>query len=139
MPVYKDKNRGTWYISVRKKDINGELKQLVRRGFSTKREAQEEEAKIKLSELDWSSSLTFYDLYSDYIKYNENRIRHSSLFTIKNTIENHVLPYFKNRKVNTITTKDYLNWQYEMNKTNLSHNYKKKIHGVIVGLFNYGI
>ena len=39
MPVYKDKN-GTWYAMVRYEDWQGERKQKCKRGFVTKREAQ---------------------------------------------------------------------------------------------------
>jgi integrase len=38
MPVYKEKN-GTWFYTFKKKDVNGNWKNLRKRGFKTKREA----------------------------------------------------------------------------------------------------
>ena len=41
MPAYKDKNNGTWYCKFYYKDWSGVLKQKWKRGFDTKKEAQE--------------------------------------------------------------------------------------------------
>ena len=41
MAVYKDKKRGTWYASVLYKDWTGKQCRKMRRGFATKKEAQE--------------------------------------------------------------------------------------------------
>lgn len=40
MAVYKDKTTGKWYFSVRYKDIYGNNKRKLRRGFDKQREAQ---------------------------------------------------------------------------------------------------
>jgi len=40
MAVYRNENNGTWYSMVRYTDWKGERKQKCKRGFSTKREAQ---------------------------------------------------------------------------------------------------
>ena len=47
MPVYKDKN-GTWFAMIRYTEWDGKTKQKCKRGFSTKREAQEWERKFLL-------------------------------------------------------------------------------------------
>lgn len=41
MPVYKNEDNGTWYVLTRYLDWKGERKQKCKRGFETKREAQE--------------------------------------------------------------------------------------------------
>ena len=41
MAVYKDKNRGTWYASVLYVDWTGKRCRKLKRGFATKKEAQE--------------------------------------------------------------------------------------------------
>lgn len=41
MPVYKDENNGTWYLICRYTDWQGERKQKCKRGFPTKKKAQE--------------------------------------------------------------------------------------------------
>ena len=40
MAVYRNENNGTWYSMVRYTDWKGERKQKCKRGFGTKREAQ---------------------------------------------------------------------------------------------------
>ena len=41
MPVFKNENNGTWYVMARYVNWKGERKQKCKRGFSTKKEAQE--------------------------------------------------------------------------------------------------
>ena len=48
MAVYKDKNRGTWYASVLYVDWTGKRCRKLKRGFATKKEAQEWEIHFKL-------------------------------------------------------------------------------------------
>ena len=48
MPVFKDEKRGTWYVMARYQDWTGAHKQKCKRGFSTKREAQEWERTFQM-------------------------------------------------------------------------------------------
>ncbi len=41
MPVFKNESNNTWYVMARYMNWKGERKQKCKRGFSTKREAQE--------------------------------------------------------------------------------------------------
>ena len=41
MPIYKDEQKGTWYVSVRYKNWEGENARKLKRGFKTKKEAQD--------------------------------------------------------------------------------------------------
>ena len=41
MAAFKDKKNGTWYVQFRYTDWTGERQQKLKRGFATKREAQE--------------------------------------------------------------------------------------------------
>ena len=57
MPVFKNEDNGTWYVMARYVNWKGERKQKCKRGFATKREAQEWERMFKLqtsSDLDMS-------------------------------------------------------------------------------------
>ena len=47
MPVYKNEDNGTWYVLTRYVDWKGERKQKCKRGFETRREAQEWERVFK--------------------------------------------------------------------------------------------
>ena len=48
MPVFKNRDNGTWYVMTRYVDWKGERKQKCKRGFATKREAQEWERTFQL-------------------------------------------------------------------------------------------
>ena len=41
MPVFKNESNGTWYVMARYVNWKGERKQKCKRGFATKKEAQE--------------------------------------------------------------------------------------------------
>ena len=48
MPCYKDEKTGTWYCQFRYTDFTGAQKQKRKRGFKTRREAQEWEREFHL-------------------------------------------------------------------------------------------
>ena len=50
MSTHKDEKNGTWYVMVRYHDWKGEKKQKCKRGFATKRDAQEWERTFLLKE-----------------------------------------------------------------------------------------
>ena len=57
MPVFKNEDNGTWYVMSRYTNWKGEHKQKCKRGFATKREAQEWEHTFQLqnaAEMDMS-------------------------------------------------------------------------------------
>ena len=57
MPVFKNEANGTWYVMARYVNWKGERKQKCKRGFATKKEAQEWERMFQLqnaSDLDMS-------------------------------------------------------------------------------------
>ena len=64
MPVYKDKN-GTWYVMTRCDDWQGQRKQKCKRGFKTKREAQDWERRFLLQQ-GGDLDMLFKDFYKLY-------------------------------------------------------------------------
>lgn len=86
MPVYKDKERGTWYVSHQVKDpITGKSKTTKKRGFPTKREAVKAEKEMLFSSS--SSSVTVRELltlWEDYLDCSkETRMRHKEHFSYR--------------------------------------------------------
>ena len=62
MPVFKNEDNGTWYVMARYVNWKGERKQKCKRGFATKKEAQEWERMFQLqnsSDLDMSFSMAW--------------------------------------------------------------------------------
>lgn len=140
MPVYKDKERGTWYFQINYTDVNGNARSIKRRGFETKRAAKEAEYKRTL-ELNYKPDMDipFHDLYNNYFIYTEPRVKYSSYYSKKNLGDLHILPFFKNKKVRYITTKDIISWQQEMLVKNYSYEYLSKIYTNLSAILQYGI
>ena len=65
MPVYKDKERDTWFCKFNYKDWRGETKTKLKRGFRTKKEAQEWEREfLQVQQADMDMEFgKFVDVY----------------------------------------------------------------------------
>lgn len=103
MPVYKDKRNNTWLVSYYIKDWTGRKKQTTKRGFKTKREAVAFEQKQLLqdnNDLNMPFS-AFVELYRNDMK---NRLREHTWMNKNNIINAHIMPFFKDKKVNEIWT-----------------------------------
>ena len=80
MPVFKNEDNGTWYVMARYMNWKGERKQKCKRGFATKKEAQEWERMFQLqnsSDLDMSFE-AFTELYINDVK---NRLKENTWLT----------------------------------------------------------
>ncbi|MDD4199877.1 MAG: site-specific integrase, partial [Eubacteriales bacterium] len=144
MSVYKDENTGTWRVVFRYKDWNGENKQTQKRGFQTKREAIKWECEQKaIVNVDLNMKFgSFVDLYYEDMK---SRIRLSTLKNKEQLISKKILPYFKNRKINSITPRDIVKWQNVMmdyrNEDGKPYTptYLKTINNQISAIFNHAV
>ena len=65
MPVYKDKNNGSWYVMVRYEDWQGKNRQKCKRGFDTKKDAQNWERTFLLQN-QGNMDMTFQSFYEIY-------------------------------------------------------------------------
>lgn len=113
MPAYKNKESGKWYVVTQYTDWTGARKQKCKRGFNTRREAQEWEQKFQqqsAGDLDMSFE-AFVEIYTADLK---ARLKESTWQTKDNVIKTKIIPYFGKRKINEITTKDVIAWQNEL-------------------------
>lgn len=97
MPVFKNESNGTWYVMARYVNWKGERKQKCKRGFSTKKEAQEWERMFQLqnsSDMDMSFE-AFTELY---IRDMKSRLKENTWLTKEHIIRTIVtmLGHFKN-------------------------------------------
>ena len=70
MPVFKNESNGTWYVMARYVNWKGERKQKCKRGFATKKEAQEWERMFQLqnsSDMDMSFEAFFLKFLGSFI------------------------------------------------------------------------
>lgn len=133
MPVFKNEDNGTWYVMARYVNWKGERKQKCKRGFATKKEAQEWERMFQLqnsSDLDMSFE-AFTELYINDVK---NRLKENTWLTKEHIIRTKILPYFGKLKISEISTKEIITWQNEMlayrddKKKPYSQTYLKTLH-----------
>ena len=113
MPVFKNEDNGTWYVMARYVNWKGERKQKCKRGFTTKKEAQEWERMFQLqnsSDLDMSFE-AFTELYIRDVK---NRLKENTWLTKEHIIRTKILPFFGKLKISEISTKEIITWQNEM-------------------------
>lgn len=143
MSVYRDGKTGTWRVIYRYTDYTGERKQTQKRGFQTRREAVawEHEQIIKTTaSLDMTFG-SFYERYADI----SPRLKENTWNTKEHIIRTKILPYFQNRKMIEIKSRDIVAWQNELltcrDKTGkpFSQTYLKTIHNQMSAIFNHAM
>ncbi len=144
MPVFKNKENGTWYVMSRYVDWKGDRKQKCKRGFKTKREALEWEHMFQLkskSDMDMSFE-TFVELYTEDMK---PRVKLNTWESKEHIIRTKILPYFGKKNINEISSKDVIAWQNELlkyrdDKNNpYSPTYLKTVHIQLSAIFNHAV
>ena len=144
MPVFKNESNGTWYVMSRYVNWKGERKQKCKRGFATKREAQEWERMFQLqnsSDLDMSFE-AFTELY---IRDMKSRLKENTWMTKEHIIRTKILPYFGKLKISEISTKEVIAWQNEMlayrddKRKPYSQTYLKTLHNQLSAIFNHAV
>lgn len=110
MPVYKDKERKTYYCKFSYQDWTGTRRQKLKRGFPTKREATAWERNF-LERQQGSPDMTLRALYDAYLEDMTPRLKESSIITKRRVAERHILPYLGDRAISSITSADIRKWQ----------------------------
>lgn len=143
MAIYKDKN-GTWYVSARYENWQGEHARKVKRGFKTKKDAMEWEREFlleKAGSLDMTFE-AFVELYKTNLK---ERLKQSTWQTKISIIDNKILPYFKKKRMTDIKVSDVVAWQNKLlnvadeNGNRYSLVYLKTIHNQLSAIFNHAV
>lgn len=140
MPTYKDKN-GTWYFRTRVKDLDGQRKEITRRGFETKKAAQMAELAFisQYSNKMEYKEISFIDLVAMYQEHIKTRLKASSIRSTNNIIKLYLLPHFKTRIINDINSRLISAWQDKILKLKKAHAYNVKIYNVFQAMFNFAI
>ncbi len=144
MGAFKNEKNGTWYVQFRYTDWRGLRQQKLKRGFATKREAQEwERAFLTEKKADVTMPFkTFTELYEKDVR---PKLKENTWLTKEHIIKTKILPYFEHKRLCDISAKDVIAWQNEIRKqTNssgepFSQGYLKTIHNQLSSLFNHAI
>ena len=145
MAVYKDEERKTWYVRMRYKDEDGKSREVKKRGFATKREAEKwEKANRKSDPIESANSdMLFASFVELYKEYHFPRIRDSTAKIKGNIIDKYLIPFFGSFSVGKVTVSDVICFQNGLleldDEHHLSKSYLATIHSVLSSMFNYGM
>ena len=138
MKAEKDKKTGKWLIQYRYTDWQGKRRKSTKRGFATKREAEEWLRNFLITQKA-DFDMKFENFWKMYYADMETRLREHTVRTKKYIVELKILPYFGNKRVNDITAADIRQWQNELIKIGYSPTYLKTINNQLSAIFNYAV
>ena len=138
MKAEKDKKTGKWLIQYRYTDWQGKRRKSTKRGFATKREAEEWLRNFLITQKA-DFDMKFENFWKMYYADMETRLREHTMRTKKYIVELKILPYFGNKRVNDITAADIRQWQNELIKIGYSPTYLKTINNQLSAIFNYAV
>lgn len=138
MKAEKDKKTGKWLIQYRYTDWQGKRRKSTKRGFATKREAEEWLRNLLITQKA-DFDMKFEDFWKMYCADMETRLWEHTMRTKKYIVELKILPYFGNKRVNDITAADIRQWQNELIKMGYSPTYLKTINNQLSAIFNYAV
>ena len=138
MPVYKDDDGKRWRAVYRVKLRDGTIKQRSKRGFRTKKEAEEyiiENTKAMKTDLGMSLETFICQKYMPDIK---GKVKERTYMTKEHMIRTHILdsPLAK-MSINDIKAHDVIAWQNSILKKNYSDCYNRTLNNQIVAVFNH--
>ena len=98
MPVYKDTERGSWYCQFYYEDWTGKRKKKYKRGFRTKKEAQDYESEFKrVANADMDMSVASF--VEVYFNDKSGELKERSQRNKRYMIQSHVIPYLGEMKL----------------------------------------
>lgn len=143
MPAYRDEKRGTWVAKIHYTDWTGKKRDTTKRGFKNKRDALQYERDF-LMRLAGELQMSFGDFVKVYEDERFPRLKPTTRVMKENVIDNWIVPYFGERSLQEISSRDVILWQNEiMKKTDpktgrpYAKSYLKTIHNQLSAIFNY--
>lgn len=137
MPAYKDNKTGKWYCKFYYKDGNGNQKQKFKRGFKTKKLANEYEREFLLSRQGQPTMLlsSFMEIYKNdqYPQLRQNSIR------TKNSRFKKIMETFTDKPINEIKPKNIRRWQNKLIKLDHSDGYIETSQTEFSSLLNHAV
>ncbi len=138
MPVYKDAKTNTWYVKLYYTDYTGARKQKMKRGFALQRDAKDWERHF-LEVQQGTPDMTFQALYELYTADLTIHARESTCRSQFCAIRRHLLPFWKDKKLNEITPADVRSWQGEIKKSSLSEYSQYAVNNYLSSMFNFAV
>ena len=144
MTIYQNKKNNTYEVRIGYTDFTGTYRQKTKRGFKRKKDAKAWENEFLLNR-NANLDMSFQTFYEEYMKVMKNKVRFSTFLNKENIFETWILPYFKNRKYQEITSRDIMAWQQALLSSRskegkkLSPEYLRTIQSQLSAIFNYAV
>ncbi len=140
MPTYKDEKTGLWYCKFIYTDWTGTKKQKKKKGFRLQKEAKQYELDF-LSKTSNSCDMRFGDMVEIYMEDCRARLRPTTYKGKEDIISVHIMPYFKNLKVNEIQPMTVRHWQSELmgNQKKYKPTYLRTLNSQLSAIFNFAV
>lgn len=129
---------GTWHIQYRYTDWTGKKKKSSKKGFKTKKEA-EDWLKHFLLQKSADPSIPLRDFWKIYLDDMSKRLKATTLENKEHIFRCKIAPYFGDMPVNEITAAKIRIWQGEMIELGYKPTYLKSIHSQLSSVLNYAV
>jgi integrase len=142
--AYFRKRGSKWAFTmdVGKDPLTGKRKQITRSGFKTKKEAQEEAAKI-LRELKTGEyedhSFRFAELVTLWLEEKETTCRPSTLYSYKRALNARIMPEFERKVVSDIKPLDIHRFYQKLLKEGLTTRYISYVDTILKSILDKGV
>lgn len=138
MPIYKNKEKGTYYCAFYYTDWTGAKKKKKKEGFKKESEAKKFEREFLEKQQD-SCDMNFKTLVDLYLEDATTRVRETTLENKKVLINLKIVPYFEKMKINDINANHIRKWQNQLISKGYSQTYLKTINNQLSAIFNFAI
>jgi integrase len=126
MAVYKDVQRKTWYESAAYRDSTGKAVVHTKRGFETKREAQNYETDFRKGlNPSASQSITYHEIVEKFLENKKGTANADSIHEYRHVADLFLTPLYS-RKFSAIKSKDYITIRSSILDSDYSKSYKNK-------------
>lgn len=137
MPVYKDNERGTWFVKCSYTDHTGIRRQKKKRGFKLLRDAKDWESHF-LAAYKFDNQTSFGTVWEQFMTEMKPRQRITTQRGYESSGK-HILPTFRNVPIGTMTEQQVIIWQNEMMKKGYSDIYLNKIDTMFRTVYRFGM
>lgn len=110
MPVYKEKERDTWYVSTYFRNYENVLHKKTKRGFTSRQLAARWEIEF-LSKKSRTTYKKFCDFWENYKEDVKPRVRCNTWEMKELIVKTKILPFFGDMKFSEIRPRDIIKWQ----------------------------
>lgn len=130
MSVHKNLSNNSWYVK---------YKNTTKRGFKTKKEASNYEAKLKLDLVNDKSKVMFYDVINDYLKSIENNVSYATYSKKLKAYENIIKPNIKNKNIFKVDETECRNFRDFIQSLSYSTTHKNYLLGLYKSVFKHAM